>query len=167
MDGRKGDSGRKGDIYFNPKEFATALGAGSTKPLERFLRGAGNEDFHQLPFVLGGTAIVVHGIDFRGGDFAHFTQRGIVDPLAVQYALRLLGSHNGRGDRIQTQANVLANTVFRAERNRNANGSEIFDASRRKFDMRPSGPAGGRDADFRQEFAGIQGGLIVIDKKLF
>src|SRR5215467_507488 len=119
---------------------------GSSYRFQRFLRRPRDKDFDQLPFVFGGAAIIVHGVDFRGGDLSHFTQRGIADPLAVQDALCLLRPHDNRGDRIQTQANVLTNTVFCAERNRNANGGEIFDAARRKFDVRPSGPAGRRNA---------------------
>jgi len=38
-------------------------------------------------FVFGGTAIVVHEIDFHGDDPAHFPQGGIVDRLASKTAL--------------------------------------------------------------------------------
>src|SRR5712692_5078690 len=55
-----------------------------SQPLKGFLTGAGYEDLNELAFVLGGAAIVVHGIDFGRGDFAHFSQGRIIDLLAAQ-----------------------------------------------------------------------------------
>ena len=49
--------------------------------------------------------------------------------------------------------------------NRHADRGEIFDTARRKFDMRPARSGRRRHVDFGQQFAGLHGGLIVVDEK--
>jgi hypothetical protein len=70
--------------------------------LERFLGGAPDQNFDHFALVFSGTAIVVRGIAFRGGNFTHLLQSGIVNGFSAQAFFGSLGAHDGRRDGVKT-----------------------------------------------------------------
>ena len=57
------------------------------RPLKGLAENPAHQDPDHFAFVLGGAAVIVHGIDFRRRDLAPLDQRGLVDRLAAQYFL--------------------------------------------------------------------------------
>jgi len=55
------------------------------RPLKGLAENPAHQDPDHFAFVLGGAAVIVHGIDFRRRDLAPLDQRGLVDRLAAQY----------------------------------------------------------------------------------
>ena len=69
-----------------------------SQPLQRLLGGSAHQDFDHFAFVVSRAAVVVHGIDFRGGDLAHFDQLSFGNVLSRQNGLGLTCVDNERGN---------------------------------------------------------------------
>jgi hypothetical protein len=70
----------------------------SLQALDGFLGGAPDQDFDHFALVFCRAPVVVHGIAFRSGNFAHFSERGIMDRFPAQNFFGFFGAHDGRRD---------------------------------------------------------------------
>ena len=111
------------------------------------MSGAADENFNEIELIFGRPAIVVGRIAFRRCHFAHFAKRFVGDRFAAQDLFGLPGVNDGGTDGVETDANVFARAVAGLQRQRDAHSGEVFDAARRKLDMRPARPLRRRDVD--------------------
>src|SRR4029453_8055299 len=101
--------------------------------LQSFLDGAADENLYHFSLIFGRAAVVVRGITFCRGDFAHFLESGIGNRFSTQNFFGFSGAHDGRSDGIETDAHILASAVAGFQGNGDADRGEMFNATRREF----------------------------------